>query len=165
MTAPSWKEPPDGSRSALHRARGDDPLRPHPRRHRKRPHRVQGIPYAAPPVGSLRWLPAQPHPGCNGTLDATAYSPSAPQAVREGDPVLGSHGLPPFDEDCLTLNVWTPGTDDAGRPVLVWIHGGAFISGSAAMPHYSGETFARDGDLVVVNPNHRLGPLGLLHFE
>ncbi|MFJ8666281.1 carboxylesterase/lipase family protein [Streptomyces sp. NPDC093600] len=125
----------------------------------------KGVPYAALPVGPLRWLPAQPHPGWSGTLDATTYSPSSPQAVREGDPVLGSHGLPPFDEDCLTLNVWTPGTDDARRPVLVWIHGGAFISGSGAMPQYSGETFARAGDLVVVNLNYRLGPLGLLYFE
>ncbi|MFB7178431.1 carboxylesterase/lipase family protein [Streptomyces sp. NPDC056257] len=125
----------------------------------------RGVPYAAPPVGSLRWLPAQPHPGWAGVLDASAYGPGAPQAVRAGDPVLGSHGLPPFDEDCLTLNVWTPGTDDARRPVLVWIHGGAFISGSGAMPNYSGETFARNGDLVVVNLNYRLGPLGLLYFE
>ncbi|MFD3946183.1 carboxylesterase/lipase family protein [Streptomyces sp. NPDC058579] len=122
----------------------------------------RGVPYAAPPVGPLRWRPAQPHQGWSDTLDATAYGPSAPQAVREGDPILGGHGFPPFDEDCLTLNVWTPGTDDARRPVLVWIHGGAFISGSGAMPNYSGETFARDGDLVVVNLNYRLGPLGLL---
>lgn len=124
----------------------------------------RGVPYAAPPVGPLRWRPAQPHPGWSGILDASAYGPGSPQAVREGDRVLGGHGSPPFDEDCLTLNVWTPGTDDARRPVLVWIHGGAFISGSGAMPHYSGETFARDGDLVVVNLNYRLGPLGLLHF-
>lgn len=90
----------------------------------------KGVPYAAPPVGPLRWRPAQPHRGWSTTLDATAYGPSAPQAVREGDPVLGGHGFPPFDEDCLTLNVWTPGADDARRPVLVWIHGGAFVSGS-----------------------------------
>ncbi|WP_374772214.1 carboxylesterase family protein [Streptomyces sp. NBC_01310] len=122
----------------------------------------KGVPYAEPPVGPLRWRPAQPHAGWSGTLDATAYGPGSPQAVREGDPILGGHGFPPFDEDCLTLNVWTPGTDDARRPVLVWIHGGAFISGSGAMPNYSGETFARAGDLVVVNLNYRLGPLGLL---
>ncbi|MFF4449793.1 carboxylesterase/lipase family protein [Streptomyces sp. NPDC001502] len=122
----------------------------------------RGVPYAAPPVGALRWRPAEPHQGWSGTLDATTYGPGSPQVVREGDPILGSHGLPPFDEDCLTLNVWTPGTDDARRPVLVWIHGGAFVSGSGAMPNYSGETFARDGDLVVVNLNYRLGPLGLL---
>ncbi|WP_031155313.1 carboxylesterase/lipase family protein [Streptomyces xanthophaeus] len=124
----------------------------------------KGVPYAAPPVGPLRWRPAQPHRGWSAVLDATAYGPGSPQAVREGDPVLGGHGFPPFDEDCLTLNVWTPGPDDARRPVLVWIHGGAFISGSGAMPNYSGETFARDGDLVVVNLNYRLGPLGLLSF-
>ncbi|MFI9103732.1 carboxylesterase/lipase family protein [Streptomyces fildesensis] len=125
----------------------------------------KGVPYAAPPVGALRWRPAQPHPGWSDTLDATTYGPGSPQAVRQGDPVLGSHGLPPFDEDCLTLNVWTPGIDDARRPVLVWIHGGAFISGSGVMPNYSGETFARDGDLVVVTLNYRIGPLGLLYFE
>ncbi|MGW6410261.1 carboxylesterase/lipase family protein [Streptomyces vinaceus] len=124
----------------------------------------KGVPYAAPPVGPLRWRPAQPHPGWSGTREAAEYGPSAPQAIREGDPVLGGHGLPPFDEDCLTLNIWTPGADDARRPVLVWIHGGAFISGSGAMPNYSGETFARGGDLVVVNLNYRLGPLGLLSF-
>ncbi|MFE2287075.1 carboxylesterase/lipase family protein [Streptomyces sp. NPDC059443] len=124
----------------------------------------KGVPYAAPPVGPLRWRPAQPHPGWSGTLDATAYGSGSPQAVREGDPMLGGHGFPPFDEDCLTLNVWTPAADGARRPVLVWIHGGAFISGSGAMPNYSGETFARDGDLVVVNLNYRLGPLGLLTF-
>ncbi|MFD4865426.1 carboxylesterase family protein [Streptomyces sp. NPDC058412] len=98
------------------------------------------MPSTAPPVGPLRWRPAQPHQGWSTTLDATAYGPGSPQVAREGDPILGSHDLPPFDEDCLTLNVWTPGTDDARRPVLVRIHGGAFLSGSGAMPNYSGET-------------------------
>lgn len=125
----------------------------------------KGVPYAAPPVGALRWRPAQPHPGWSGTRDATAFGPSAPQLYREGgDQVLGTHGSPPFDEDCLTLNVWTPGVDRAKRPVLVWIHGGGFISGSGSMPNYSGETFARNGDLVVVTVNYRLGPLGFLYF-
>ncbi|WP_331766470.1 carboxylesterase family protein [Embleya sp. NBC_00896] len=125
----------------------------------------KGIPYAAPPVGPLRWCPAAPHPGWSGTLIATAHGAGSPQPLREGDPVLGGHGFPPFDDDCLTLNVWTPGADDRARPVLVWIHGGAFVSGSGAMPNYSGETFARNGDLVVVNLNYRLGPLGFLYFE
>ncbi|MFB7372014.1 carboxylesterase/lipase family protein [Streptomyces sp. NPDC056222] len=125
----------------------------------------KGVPYAAPPVGALRWRPAQPHPGWQGTRDATAFGPSAPQPYREGgDQVLGTHGSPPFDEDCLTLNVWTPGADDAKRPVMVWIHGGGFISGSGSMPNYSGETFSRNGDLVVVTVNYRLGPLGYLYF-
>ena len=125
----------------------------------------KGVPYAAPPVGALRWRPAQPHPGWSGTREATAFGPSAPQLYREGgDAVLGTHGAPPFDEDCLTLNVWTPRADDAKRPVMVWIHGGGFISGSGSLPIYSGETFARDGDLVVVTINYRLGPLGYLYF-
>ncbi|MEU9987047.1 carboxylesterase family protein [Streptomyces sp. NPDC048045] len=125
----------------------------------------KGVPYAAPPVGDLRWRVARPHPGWSGTRDATSYGPSSPQMfVEGGDPVLGGHGLPPFDDDCLTLNVWTPAPGGAGRPVLVWIHGGGFVSGSGSLPVYSGETFARDGDLVVVTLNYRLGPLGYLSF-
>lgn len=125
----------------------------------------KGVPYAAPPVGDLRWRAAQPHPGWSGTREATAYGPSCPQLYMEGgDPVLGGHGFPPFDDDCLTLNVWTPALDDARRPVLVWIHGGGFVSGSGSLPIYSGDTFARDGDLVVVTLNYRLGPLGYLSF-
>ncbi|MET9610655.1 carboxylesterase family protein [Streptomyces sp. NPDC006512] len=125
----------------------------------------RAVPYAAPPVGDLRWRPARPHPGWAGTRDATADGPSAPQPYREGgDPVLGGHGSPPFDEDCLTLNVWTPAADGARRPVLVWIHGGGFVSGSGSLPGYSGATFARDGDLVVVSVNYRIGPLGYLSF-
>ncbi|MFB7176619.1 carboxylesterase/lipase family protein [Streptomyces sp. NPDC056257] len=123
----------------------------------------KGVPYAAPPVGALRWRPAQPHPAWQGTRDATAFGASAPQPYQEGGP-LGNHGAPPFSEDCLTLNVWTPAADAAKRPVLVWIHGGGFISGSGSLPNYSGETFARDGDLVVVTVNYRLGPLGYLYF-
>lgn len=126
----------------------------------------KAVPYAAPPIGPLRWHPAQPHAGWDGIRDATRYGPSAPQMFFEGgDPVLGGHGFPPFDEDCLTLNVWTPAVDDAARPVLVWIHGGGFLSGSGNLPHYSGETFARNGDLVVVALNYRLGPLGYLSFD
>ncbi|MFE0643151.1 carboxylesterase/lipase family protein [Streptomyces sp. NPDC058877] len=125
----------------------------------------KGVPYAAPPIGALRWRPAQPHPGWQGTRDATVFGPSAPQPYREGgDQVLGTHGAPPFDENCLTLNVWTPGTGDAKRPVMVWIHGGGFVSGSGSLPIYSGETFARNGDIVVVTINYRLGPLGYLYF-
>ncbi|MFJ3828821.1 carboxylesterase/lipase family protein [Streptomyces sp. NPDC090046] len=124
----------------------------------------RAVPYAAPPVGDLRWRPAQPHAGWSGTRDATTDGPSAPQMYMEGgDPVLGGHGSPPFDEDCLTLNLWTPAVDDGRRPVLIWIHGGGFVSGSGSLPTYSGDTFARDGDLVVVSINYRIGPLGYLY--
>jgi para-nitrobenzyl esterase len=84
--------------------------------------------------------------------------------MEGGDPVMGGHGSPPFDDDCLTLNVWTPAADDGRRPVLVWIHGGGFVSGSGSLPNYSGEAFARDGDMVVVSVNYRIGPLGYLYF-
>jgi para-nitrobenzyl esterase len=77
-------------------------------------------------------------------------------------PPVGSHGAPPFGEDCLTLNLWTPGIDDARRPVLVWIHGGGFLTGSGNLPFYACDTFARDGDLVAISINYRLGPLGFL---
>ncbi|WP_157387639.1 carboxylesterase/lipase family protein [Nocardia terrae] len=124
----------------------------------------RGIPYATPPVGPLRWQPARPHPGWAGTIrDASGAGPSAPQPYAPApDPILGRHGEPPFDEDCLTLNIWTPALDGA-RPVLIWIHGGGFLSGSGSLPYYAGDTFARDGDLVVVTINYRLGALGYLY--
>lgn len=123
----------------------------------------RGVPYAAPPVGPARWKAAQPHPGWDGVRGATEYGPSAPQPWRPGGmPPIGSHGEPPFGEDCLTLNVWTPGIDDARRPVLVWIHGGGFLTGSGNLPFYAADTFARDGDAVAISINYRLGPLGFL---
>ncbi len=96
------------------------------------------------------------------------FGPSAPQPFDTTgalDQVLGDHGRPPFDEDCLTLNVWTPAADGASRPVLVWIHGGGFISGSGSLPIYQGDGFAKSGDLVVVTINYRIGALGFLASE
>lgn len=123
----------------------------------------RGVPYAAPPVGDLRWRAARPHAGWDGVRDASAYGPSAPQPwMPGGTPVIGTHGDPPFDEDCLTLNLWTPGLDGARRPVLVWIHGGGLLTGSGNLPYYATDTFARDGDLVGISINYRLGPLGFL---
>lgn len=123
----------------------------------------RGVPYAAAPLGAERWRSAQPHLGWDGLREAMAYGPSAPQPWMPGGmPPIGSHGEPPFDEDCLTLNVWTPGIDDRRRPVLVWIHGGGFVSGSGNLPFYAVDTFARDGDLVAISINYRLGPLGFL---
>ncbi|MGB3375800.1 MAG: carboxylesterase family protein [Microbacterium sp.] len=125
--------------------------------------RFAGIPYAEPPIGALRWRPAQPVASWQEAREATEFGASAPQPYDPSgsrDAVLGGHGDPPFDEDCLTLNVWTPAADDARRPVLVWIHGGGFISGSGSLPYYHGDGFAGDGDLVVVTINYRIGPLG-----
>ena len=107
--------------------------------------RFLGIPYAQPPVGDARWMPPVPASPHDGTLAATTYGAPCPQP-------RATNG----DEDCLTLNVWTPTTDGAARPVMVWLHGGGFRAGSGEIP---GELFAREG-VVVASLNYRLGPLG-----
>jgi para-nitrobenzyl esterase len=118
-----------------------------------------GIPYAAPPVGDRRFRPPAPPPQWAGVRDATSPGPWAPQnptlrAARIGGEDAGQ------DEDCLTLNVWTPAADGARRPVMVWIHGGGFETGSGAGLLYRGNRLAVRGDVVVVTINYRLGVLG-----
>lgn len=115
-----------------------------------------GIPYAAPPVGTRRFRPPEPHEGWQGVRDATRFGPAAPQLPGEG---LTSTPNVRWDEDCLTLNVCTPRIDDARRPVLVWVHGGAFRTGQGGIPWYSGISFAHRG-VVTVSLNYRLGGLG-----
>lgn len=123
----------------------------------------RGIPYSAPPVGALRWQPPQAHAGWEGVREAREFGPAAWQPYIPGmNPVAGDHGEPPFDEDALTLNIWTPAADGQRRPVLFWIHGGGLLTGSGAVPYYSGDRFARAGDIVVVTINYRLGGFGLL---
>ena len=124
----------------------------------------RGIPYAAPPVGDLRFRVARPHPGWDDVLDCESFRPIAPQIPNEAlEAVVG--GAPQDQsEDCLFLNVWTPGTDDAARPVMVWIHGGAFTLGSGSDGLYDGAMLASRGDVVVVTINYRLGALGFLHL-
>ena len=126
----------------------------------------RGIPYARPPVGRLRFRPPETPESWAGVRDASDTGPSAPQIGALPGPVgrfvgAGSRR----SEDCLYLNVWTPGLDDARRPVLVWIHGGAFVLGSGSVPIYSGRRLARRGDVVVVTINYRLGALGFLHLD
>jgi para-nitrobenzyl esterase len=125
--------------------------------------RFAGVPYAAPPVGARRFRPPEPVEPWTGTRSAQSFGPASWQSA----PALG--GLlaappPVCDEDCLTLNVQTPALDDAGRPVMVWIHGGSFTAGTGATPWYNGTSFARRGDVVVVSLNYRLGALGFLHL-
>ena len=116
-----------------------------------------GIPYAAPPVDDLRFRPPQLHPAWSGTRDARKFGPAAPQIASGGmtDPAPVR-----WSEDCLTLNVQTQALDDAGRPVLVWIHGGGYRNGQGNVPWYNGAQFAANGDIVVVTINYRLGALG-----
>jgi len=97
----------------------------------------------------------------DGVLDATTFRAQAPQLHGALEQMLGSSSVP-TDEDCLHLNVYTPASDDRRRPVLVWIHGGAYITGGGAMPWYDGSRLAAAGDVVVVTINYRLGALGFL---
>ena len=121
----------------------------------------RGVPYAAPPVGELRFSPPRPMPAWRGVRDAIEDGPIAPQGRSRLAHIMGDFERPQ-SEDCLTLDIWTPAPDAGKRPVLVWIHGGAFSSGSGSLPWYSGERFAANGDLVAVSINYRLGALGFL---
>lgn len=118
----------------------------------------RGIPYASPPVGPLRWAPPRPPQPWDGVLRASQFGPMCPQ-VPDAEAAVSAL---PMSEDCLTVNLWTAadGPDDA-RPVLVWIYGGGFRTGTSASPRYDGENLARKG-LVVVTFNYRLGALGFL---
>lgn len=120
-----------------------------------------GIPFAAAPVGRLRFAaPAAPEPW-RGVRDCRRPGPGAPQPASRLAHVVGPM-LFPQAEDCLTLNVWTPGTRGR-RPVLFWVHGGGFSSGSGGQDWYSGAHLATTGDIVVVTVNYRLGALGFLY--
>jgi para-nitrobenzyl esterase len=123
----------------------------------------KGIPYAKPPVGDLRFRAPELPESWEGIRDATSFSPVAPQSQREIMEFFGND-ISNMSEDCLYLNVWSPGADDKKRPVMVWIHGGAFVSGSGSSTWYDGTSFAAEGDVVVVTINYRLGILGFLHL-
>jgi para-nitrobenzyl esterase len=116
----------------------------------------KGIPYAAPPVGPLRWRPPAPHPGWRGLKRCDEMGPIALQAYKPDDNGVGPL---PMSEDCLTLNVWTPQPRTGRLPVMVWIHGGGFVNGSTTAALYDGAALARQG-VVVVGVNYRLGRFG-----
>ena len=122
-------------------------------------HAFLGIPYAAPPVGAAAFRAPEPHPDWTGDRPATEYGPTAPQ-IPYPAPIaaLLENAIVP-GPDYLNLNVWTPEVGDVRLPVLVWIHGGAFARGSNRLKIYRGNTFARDG-VVVVGVNYRRGFTG-----
>ncbi len=129
-------------------------------------HFFRGIPFAAPPVGALRWLAPRPVAPWREVRQATAFGPVSPQNPivigigNDLDRVAGEQS-----EDCLYLNVCTPGLDNARRPVMVWIHGGGFVMGAGTMPLNDPRFLARRGDVVVVSLNYRMANFGFLRLE
>ena len=120
-----------------------------------------GLRYGQPPVGELRFMPPVPAARWEGVYDATRWPNRSMQAQTEGS--MGQKVPGQLAEDCLFLNVTTPAVDGAHRPVLVWIHGGGFTAGSAN--EYDGRVLSRQGDVVVVTINYRLGPFGFLDLS
>ena len=96
----------------------------------------KGVPYATPPVGKRRWLPPEPFKPWTGVRQAQSFGTAAPQNVDELNILTQSILVEePQSENCLYLNIWSPGLDDARRPVLLWIHGGGFIAGSGSQSY------------------------------
>ena len=120
-----------------------------------------GIPYAAPPVRGLRFLSPRPFPPWDGVRPATALGHPSPQTNPDYPAWLDPNRT---SEDCLVLNVWAPTRRDAPLPVMVWLHGGAYVFGSAGAPLYDGARLAELGDVVVVSINHRLNVFGYTWF-
>ena len=120
----------------------------------------KGIPYAAPPVGKLRWRPPQPAVSWSGVREAKTYGNECMQdAARLRSAPLRA----PLSEDCLYLNVWRPANGAKNLPVMVWIHGGGFVNGGSSPAIFDGTDFARDG-VVLVSVNYRLGRFGFFGF-
>lgn len=129
----------------------------------------KGIAFTQPPVGELRFRAPQPPIAWSGVRGAMEFGAIAPQAELEGRSFFGANRLTPetSSEDCLYLNIWSPvaKADGKKRPVLFWIHGGAFTMGSGSTSGYDGTNFAVHGDVVVVTINYRLGALGFLDLS
>ena len=127
-------------------------------------HVFRAVPYASAPVGTLRFRPPVKCEPWDGIREATEFGAIAPQYPTPLETMQGRMDLPQ-NEDCLTLNVWAPpASDDAGRPVMVWIHGGAYMNGTGASDWFDGTSFAATHGVVLVTINYRLNVFGYLHL-
>jgi para-nitrobenzyl esterase len=123
----------------------------------------RGIPFARSPVGALRFAAPRPAPGWDGAREAVSFGPPPPQAAAFGMDALAREAA---GDDWLTINVWSPEPGpDAGLPVMVWIHGGAYTIGMSGLPEYDGGRLARDGGVVLVTFNYRVGVEGFAQIE
>ena len=128
----------------------------------------RGIPYAEPPLGRNRWTAPMDHKPWSGVRKAFYAKPVSwqNQQFDTAELAFAEDPEPPSrSEDCLTLNIWTPGLDEKKRAVMFWIHGGGFTGGSGSSPIYDGRSLAKKGDVVVVSINYRLGCLGFLNLN
>ena len=124
----------------------------------------KGIPFAKAPIGELRWKAPQSVEASEETFDATSYGKIALQPYASSEPI--SWDTENMSENCLTLNIWTTGDTGKKKPVMFWMHGGAYSYGSAIDSLYSGQYIVEEHpDIVVVNANYRLGPLGYMDFS
>jgi para-nitrobenzyl esterase len=123
----------------------------------------KGIPYTSAMLGQNRWLPPLPVEPWKGIRKALEFSPIAPQMIVPAN--TPGAVQEPQNENCLNLNIYTPGLDDKNRAVMVWIHGGGYHMGSSSTPAHPGRTLPKRGDIVLVSINYRLGPLGFLNLN
>jgi len=130
-------------------------------------HQFWGVPYAASTAGSNRFMPPRPPQSWSGVKDHFQIAHNAPvqPGAEEPAPVVTAlNRLSPEGEDCLNVNIFTPGLDNAARPVMVWLHGGGFSAGAGNYLLYDGTNLAKKEDVVVVSVNHRLNIFGFLHL-